>query len=116
MPVMGIQQPVPEIPLQEFNNIPEVFKDPKDIVLGIGEKEVVLGRLKEAYLQAWMSQKVIEITYQRFLHGFYNKDGLVAEALKNELASTQNQIKIAEGVLTTLQEWEKYEEDTKDTN
>lgn len=108
MPVIGVpQQTVPEIPLQEFSNTEEAFKDPKGIIFDQNKKRTTLEDLEKAYLQAWMSQKLIEITYQRFLHDFYDKSGLVADKLKNELAMTQNEIKIAEGMLNTIKDWYK---------
>jgi len=102
-----ISQPVPEIPLQEFKNTEEVFKDPTGIIFTPNKKRLTLEKIEEAYLQAWISQKLIEITYQRFLHDFYDKSGLVVDALKNELGRTQAEVKIAEGILNTIKDWYK---------
>jgi len=108
IPPMGMPQKIaPEIPLQEFKFTSEVFKDPKGIVFDFTKKREVLKNIEQAYLQAWMSQKLIEITYQRFLHDDLDKGGLVVDALKNELTRTQNEIRIAEGMLDTLKSWVK---------
>jgi hypothetical protein len=96
-----------DIPLQPFENTPEIWKDPKDIPLDKNAKTYILEKLEEAYLQAWMSQKVLEITYQRILHGYYDKGGLVKEKLQIELAQTQNEKLLAESMLKTIREWKK---------
>jgi hypothetical protein len=96
-----------DIPLQPFENTEEIWKDPKGLTLDNDSKRVVLEKLEEAYLQAWMSQKVVEITYQRILHDFYNRGGLVKEKLQIELAQTQNEMLLAELMLKTIYEWKE---------
>jgi len=96
------------LPTTEFSNTPEIFNDPQNISFDKSLKERILDELEKAYTQAWISQKAVEITYQRFIHDYYDRSGLVLDALKNELARTQNETKIAEGMLKTIQEWKKY--------
>lgn len=95
----------PEIPIPPFENTPDVFKDPKGFIFDISKKKDVLDKLEDAYLNAWMSQKLVEITYQRFLHDYYKKDGLNKNALVAELLRTQNEVQIAEGMLQTIKDW-----------
>jgi len=97
----------PEIPLQKFDFSKEVFNDPKGIMLDTNIKELILKEIEKAYTQAWMTQKTIEITYQRFLHNDLDKGQLVEDGLKNELQRTQSEVRIAEGILDTLKEWRK---------
>ncbi len=109
IPKIEYGQPLGTIlPTPEFSNTIEIFKDPQNISLNKSQKEWILEELEKAYTQAWISQKAVEITYQRFIHNYYDKSNLVLDALKSELARTQNEIKIAEGMLQTIQEWKRY--------
>jgi len=96
-----------DIPLQSFENTPEIWKDPKDLPFDNDNKRIILEQLEQSYLQAWMSQKVLEITYQRILHGIYDKGGLVKEKLQIELGQTQNELLLAESMLKTIREWKE---------
>jgi len=107
-PFDPMRRQVPEIPVPPFKNTPEIFKDPKGIMFDQNKKRATLEKLEEAYMNAWMSQKLLEITYQRFLHDFYKRDGLNKNALTGELVKAQNEIKIAEAMLKTIKEWGKH--------
>ena len=95
----------PIVPLQDFHFVPEVFEDPKGILFDPIRKQAALKEIERAYTQAWMTQKLVEITYQRFLHNDLDKGKLVEDGLKSELARTQNEVRIAEGMLDTIKEW-----------
>ncbi len=110
-PFGGSNNTSPELPTPPFNDTPDIFNNPKGIKLTFTEKDKTLTKIREAYVNAWMTQKIIEITYQRFIHDTYDKGGLVGNALKAELSRTQNEIKLAEGMLHTINDWAKNNKD-----
>ncbi|MEM3609336.1 MAG: hypothetical protein QW076_00295 [Candidatus Anstonellales archaeon] len=100
------QKPVIKTPSFEYT--PEIFKDPEGIIFDPNKKRMVLEKLEEAYLNAWMSNKLIEISYQRLLHNYNDATGLVKDKLNIDLSQAQNEQKIIKAMLDVIKDWYKY--------
>lgn len=99
------ESPRPEVQLDPFDYVPDVFKLPFEI--DNTNLDYTLSKIIDTYSNVLISQKVLEIAYQRLLHDYLDSSGLVKEKLKIELASSQNEIKLATAMLSTAKEWQE---------
>ncbi len=107
IPPLTYGAPRESMPVPDWTYTPDVFQNPEGLIFDPTLKHQTLIKMEEAYTQAWIQNKILEISYQRMLHGYSDMSGLVKDKLLIELSQVQNELTLCKAMLETIREWQK---------